>query len=259
MQKTSPIAAVDGPEARSHGGPRDELAHDLKNILNSVALYLELIQRALKRGTSETALNHVDVMKQLLVRGAEAVDRLRVSGQRDPGEEVVEEEMDLNQLVREACATIEPLGSPVPRVRLELGSPATFSGCSSQIVSALVNLLVNALDAIAPGGVVTMRTGQSQDRIWVVVMDDGAGMPADVEGHAFEPFFTTKGGRGTGLGLAMVHNCMQRHRGSVSLQTAPGKGSIFTLTFLANRETTKSRSLEHWLPPSDGQGDARGP
>ena len=63
------------------------------------------------------------------------------------------------------------------------------------------------------------------------VADDGPGMPPEVEQRVFEPFFTTKGEEGTGLGLAMVYACMQRHGGSVKLQTAPGEGTQFTLVF----------------------------
>jgi signal transduction histidine kinase len=116
-------------------------------------------------------------------------------------------------------------------IREELGSPPPVRGRSSEIVSALVNLIVNAIDAMRDGGTITLRTGESERGTWVQVADDGPGMPPDVEVRVFEPFFTTKGEAGTGLGLAMVYASMQRHGGSIRLETAPGKGTTFTLWF----------------------------
>ena len=90
---------------------------------------------------------------------------------------------------------------------------------------------LSAIDALRDGGTITLRTGESDGGSWVQVADDGSGMPPDVEARVFEPFFTTKGEDGTGLGLAMVYASMQRHGGSVRLETAPGKGTAFTLWF----------------------------
>jgi len=208
------------------------VVHDLKNILNSIGLYVELIQRSVTRGgDSERVLAHIDVMKLELTRGTQLIDNLRVRGRRDY--ESPTEEIDLNDLVREACAATRPLAGPANRVHEDLGHPTAFTGCASDIVSALINLVVNALHAISDDGSVTIRTGQAQDRAWVQVADDGPGMPPEVERRAFEPFFTTKGDRGTGLGLAMVRTCMQRHSGSVKLETSVGRGTILTLTFPA--------------------------
>jgi signal transduction histidine kinase len=97
-------------------------------------------------------------------------------------------------------------------------------------VSALVNLIVNAIEAMN-GGTITLRTGVGDDGVWVQVSDNGPGMPPDVERRIFEPFFTTKGSEGTGLGLAMVYACMQRQGGTVKVETAEGKGTTFTLSF----------------------------
>jgi signal transduction histidine kinase len=83
------------------------------------------------------------------------------------------------------------------------------------------------------GGTITLRTGGDAATSWVEVADDGPGMAPGVAQHVFEPFFTTKGDEGTGLGLAMVFSCVQRQGGSVELDTSPGKGARFRLTFPA--------------------------
>ena len=119
----------------------------------------------------------------------------------------------------------------MPYIREELGAPPRFLGQPADIVSALVNLIVNAIDALTSGGTITLRTGKTDRDVWAQVSDDGPGMPPEIERRVFEPYFTTKGDEGTGLGLAMVYACMERHGGSVKLETAPGQGTTFTLSF----------------------------
>ena len=105
----------------------------------------------------------------------------------------------------------------------------------SEMVSALVNLIVNAIDAIVEkGSAVVLRSGQDAGASWVEVSDDGPGMSAEVAKRAFEPFFTTKGQDGTGLGLAMVYATMQRHGGNVTLDTALERGTTIRLCFPAH-------------------------
>jgi signal transduction histidine kinase len=97
-------------------------------------------------------------------------------------------------------------------------------------LGALLNLIVNAIDAVAEaGGTVTVSTACGDDRALVRVVDDGPGIPDDVRARVFEPFFTTKGQAGTGLGLAMVYAFTQRHGGSVSVDSGQGHGTTFTL------------------------------
>ena len=117
------------------------------------------------------------------------------------------------------------------RLVLELGAPPKVMGRTADVVNAVVNLVVNAIDALASGGTVTLRTGVEGGASSVSIADDGPGMSADVAEKVFEPFFTTKGDEGTGLGLAMVFACMNRHGGSVQLATEPGAGARFTLRF----------------------------
>jgi signal transduction histidine kinase len=71
---------------------------------------------------------------------------------------------------------------------------------------------------------VTVTAGRVRDRVVVQVIDDGAGIPADIQNHIFEPFFTTKGvGKGTGLGLATVRRILQRHEGEIEMESQPGR------------------------------------
>lgn len=101
----------------------------------------------------------------------------------------------------------------------------------SEISQVLVNLLVNAAQAIEQTGVVTVRSGVEGQQVWLEVSDTGVGMSPEVQSRMFEPFYTTKPvGTGTGLGLSISWEIVQRHHGQLSVTSAPGQGSTLRLT-----------------------------
>lgn len=217
------------------------VSHDLKNILNPLSLHLQFIERSLGKGKLADAKESCIEMKQVLVRGVQTLERLREYSRQS--KESKTELVDLDRLVREAAEIARPrvasVGGRGVRIAQELTAPPHVMAMSGEVVSALVNLIVNAIDALAgKGGTITLRSGESSGGSWVSVGDDGPGMPRDVEKHVFEPFFTTKGAEGTGLGLAMVYACVQRHGGTVTLDTEPDAGTTFTLWFPGGSEPT---------------------
>jgi CheY-like chemotaxis protein len=125
-------------------------------------------------------------------------------------------------------------GAPVRvSVNLELAGDDEVMGWSASLREALTNLVFNALDAMPRGGDLQLGVRSVGAMVAVEVIDTGAGMPPDVAARIFEPFFTTKGERGTGLGLAMVYGIVERHGGQITVDSAPGRGSTFRLTFPA--------------------------
>jgi signal transduction histidine kinase len=211
------------------------VSHDLRNILNPLSLHLQVVQRALDRGQVETARESIPEMKQVLVRGLQTIERLRdYSRQTKEGKT---ELVQLNSLAEEAAEIAKARistkgGARPPRIKDELGDPRAVMAQADEIVNALVNLIVNAIDAFAgAGGTIALRSGEADGGSWVEVADDGPGMPPEIEKRVFEPFFTTKGSEGTGLGLANVYAAMQRLGGKIDLTTTPGKGTCFRLWF----------------------------
>ena len=102
---------------------------------------------------------------------------------------------------------------------------------TSQISQVLVNLLVNAAQALQADGVITLRSGVQGESVWLEVSDNGCGMQEDVKKRIFEPFYTTKPvGKGTGLGLSITWEIVQRHHGQIDVTSAPGAGTTFRLT-----------------------------
>jgi signal transduction histidine kinase len=224
---------VRSEKMRALGEMAAGVSHDLKNILNPLSLHLQLAQRRIEQGRAQDATKNLSEMKQVLARAVQTVDRLRDYG-RQSREARPDDVVELSHLLREASEIARPRmtsrGLPIQYV-FHADAEVSVRGQSGDILSALVNLIVNAIDAMPRAGTITLSSGNSEDCAWVEVADDGPGMPPEVERRVFEPFFTTKGDAGTGLGLAMVYACMQRHGGSVKLQTAPGAGTSFRLSF----------------------------
>jgi CheY-like chemotaxis protein len=111
----------------------------------------------------------------------------------------------------------------------------TALGIASELREALVNLVLNAIDAMPEGGTLTLRTGltalKDAGRVFIEVVDTGIGMDEDTRSRCLEPFFTTKGERGSGLGLAMVYGIAQRHDMDIDITSSRGAGTTFRLTF----------------------------
>jgi signal transduction histidine kinase len=116
------------------------------------------------------------------------------------------------------------------RVVVELGELPAMEGWPQQITQVLVNLLVNAAQAVTTNGLVKVTTWAEGPEIVVTVSDNGSGMSAATLAQLFQPFFTTKPfGQGTGLGLAVVHGIVTAHRGRVEVKSEPGTGTAFTI------------------------------
>ena len=209
------------------------VSHDLKNILNPLSLHLQFVDRAILRGDIADARASIVEMKQVVVRGVETVDRLRAYSRQT--KETAMELVELDGLVREAMGIAKPRMAATGRmlrIAFELGNPQAVMAIAGELVSALVNLVVNAIDAAGTTGkLITLRSGEADGGSFVEVEDDGPGMSSEVEKRVFEPFFTTKGTEGTGLGLAMVYATVQRYGGNITLDTALGRGTRFRLWF----------------------------
>lgn len=209
------------------------VSHDLKNILNPLSLHLQVADRAIVRGELDDARESIAELKQVVVRGVETVERLRAYSRQ--AKESKASLVELDRLVREALGIAKPRMAAtghVLHVVQELGAPGAVLADGGEVVSALVNLMVNAIDAAGTKGkTLTLRSGEVDGGSFVDVEDDGPGMPPEVEKRVFEPFFTTKGAEGTGLGLAMVYATVQRYGGTITIDTEVGRGTRFRLWF----------------------------
>ena len=108
---------------------------------------------------------------------------------------------------------------------------------AAQINQVFINLIANAVQAIPERGVITLRTGQAGDSVWVEIADDGVGIAPENLQRVFEPFFTTKPvGKGTGLGLSLAYGIVRQHGGNLAVNSEPGRGATFRVTLPRTRE-----------------------
>ncbi|HSO30915.1 MAG TPA: HAMP domain-containing sensor histidine kinase, partial [Labilithrix sp.] len=163
------------------------ISHDLKNILNPLSLHLQVVDRAILRGDSEEARESVREMKQVVLRGVETVERLRAYSRQN--KESKAEPVELDRLAREAVGIAKPRMAAtghVLRVVEELGAPRRVLADGTELLSAVVNLVVNAIDAAGTvGKIITLRSGETDGGSYIEVEDDGPGMAPDVEQRVF--------------------------------------------------------------------------
>jgi CheY-like chemotaxis protein len=106
-------------------------------------------------------------------------------------------------------------------------------GHDSEFREVFMNLILNAIDAMPQGGILRVSCQLDGDRVVAEVGDSGVGMTEDIRRHLFDPFFSTKGTSGTGLGLSVVYGIVNRHHGTIDVETSPGRGTTFRVEFPA--------------------------
>ncbi|WP_306601463.1 CheR family methyltransferase [Geothrix sp. 21YS21S-2] len=205
------------------------IAHDMNNVLAAI---FALTQALRVRHADDAELDGaLATMERAAGRGRDLVKGLvgfSRKGLREPAP------VDLNGLVREEVALLDRTLMQKYRLVMDLDETLpSIMGEAGILASALMNLCMNAADAMAPGGTLTLRTRRpAEGLVEVWVEDTGEGMPQEVVKKAMEPFFTTKpSGKGTGLGLSMVLNAALAHGGTLALQSEPGKGTRAILQF----------------------------
>ena len=211
------------------------IAHDFNNLLQAILGYAQLMKQSLR--DTEFVARSLNVVEAAAVDGAETVRRIQQFARLRPDGPPVG--VDVNQSVHDAVAMVRPrLEEKIARenrpldLRLELGTIETINGRPAALTELMTNLLLNALDAMPDGGTLTVTTrGEPGRNVVLTVTDTGVGMPEAVRRRIFEPFFSTKGEGGSGLGLSMVYAIVRRHSGDIRVDSEPGLGATFTLTF----------------------------
>jgi CheY-like chemotaxis protein len=191
-------------------------------------------------------------------RAAELTRQLLTFSRRTPQEEM--EPVDVNDLIREIVYLLDRTIDKSIAIETRLEARAyTVEGNSGQLHQALLNLCLNARDAMPRGGTLQIRTGTSAapphgrgraERLLIRVSDTGVGMAQAVRDRLFEPFFTTKE-KGRGLGLAMVYGIVHGHGGEITVQSEPGAGSAFEIGLPLSRRTAKTPASSK-KPPRRG-------
>ncbi|MEG3084891.1 ATP-binding protein [Sphingomonas sp. PB2P12] len=215
------------------------IAHDFNNMLAVVLGGLELARRNLA-GDPATTRRHIDSATEGANRAAALTRRLLAFSREDA---LKPETIDAAALVAEMSDLLDrTLGDAITLVTRSEATDCCIRGDRVQLENAVLNLAVNARDAMNGRGTMTIVTGTTMlaaqqigecaagEYVTIMVADDGCGMTPDVADRVFEPFFTTKAvGKGTGLGLSQIFALVQQLHGAVAIASAPGEGTAVTL------------------------------
>jgi len=236
------------------------IAHDFNNILTAMTGYATFALEALPPGDPvradveqviQSAQRAANLTRQLLLFSRRQIIEQRVINLNDL---ILDLDKMLRRLIGEDVELVAILGEGLARVKADPG----------QIEQVIVNLAVNARDAMPDGGKLILETANAAldaeyarrhpgmepgDYVMLAVTDTGVGMTDEVKAHLFEPFFTTKEpGKGTGLGLASVYGIVKQHGGNIYCESEPGKGTTFRI-YLPAVEAEAER-----LPRRDEEG-----
>jgi two-component system, cell cycle sensor histidine kinase and response regulator CckA len=224
------------------------IAHDFNNILTVIAGHLALVRDdSLPLPTQARA--DLDEVTRAVERATRLTRRLLGFSRKQLLSPRV---VDANVLIAE----LEPMLARVLDERIAFAAhpsptPAPIRIDPSVLESALVNLAVNARDAMPSGGTLTVDTGVRGSVVSIAVRDSGTGMDPETLARAGEPFFTTKGaGVGTGLGLAMIYGSVEQSGGSIQIESAPGAGTVVRLLFPLAADEVDGSALEPTPPES---------
>ncbi len=239
------------------------IAHDLNNVLSPLLMAVQLLQSRLRDQSSQRLL---DILQQNVQRGSDMIKQVLAFARGTSGERI---SLQPRHLIKDVIAILQETFPKDVTIKYRLpGDLAAVSGDPTQLHQVLMNLCVNARDAMAEhGGTLTITAenkgvdaqmagmipgAQAGNYLVITIADSGTGIAPDVLEKVFDPFFTTKEiGRGTGLGLSTVHSIIKSHGGFVNVYSEVGRGTRFHLYLpvLETRQpvpvTTPAETLPH--------------
>jgi PAS domain S-box-containing protein len=224
---------------RALGQMAGGITHDINNALSPIVGYSDLLLTT-EEGISEEGRSFIENIRVAGYDIRNIISRLR-EFYRPKDHSEIHVSVNLNQLVKQVIELTSPRWKDTAQQRLitirieaDLAeTPCVVMGAESEIREALMNLVINSLDALQEDGVITLRTSTNESGALLEVTDTGMGMDEETRRQCLEPFFTTKGDRGTGLGLGMAFGVMQRHHGRIEIESTPRQGTTVRMHFPA--------------------------
>lgn len=206
------------------------VAHEVRNSLAPMTLYLSMLRRRVAHDADAGEV--LDKMVAAFTAlDATVHDLLHFTADREPSRRA----FPVARLLDDIAASLAPQ-TAAQGIAVRCAAPASLVAVADRdmVRRAVLNLVLNALDAMPNGGTLELAAAPSDDGLELTVHDSGPGLSREVRRRAFEPFFTTKSG-GTGLGLAIVYRIAEVHGGSVAAENRPEGGAAFILRFPAEK------------------------
>lgn len=225
------------------------LAHEINNPLSGILTYAKLLRKWTDRediGESRRAeiRDSLDLIASESRRCGDLVKNLLTFSRTTP---MNLQPTDLNHVIEQSLRLVQHQADLAGiQVQPQLEPDLPLVRCdAAQIEQVLLALIMNAMDAMPQGGNLWIISSSSDHSVQIIVRDDGSGIPAEILPRIFEPFLTTKEtGRGVGLGLAISHSILERHNGTIEVQSEVGRGTTFTVTLPVEVETKKPSDVE---------------
>lgn len=241
------------------------IAHDLNNILSPIMMAAEMLRLESKDAAAAKWLN---IIAESARRGADLISQVLLFARGIGGERVA---IQVRHIVRDVLRVIEETFPRSIEIRRQIDRDVYLIAADpTQIQQVLMNLCVNARDAMPDGGVLTIAVRNATadevraasalakiDREYVAISveDTGVGIPPEIHGRIFDPFFTTKEvGKGTGLGLSTTLRIVENHEGFIDLKSEPGKGTRFTIYIPAAPVAADTAAESNAVPYESKQG-----
>lgn len=242
QRERAEAALVQSQKMEAIGQLTGGLAHDFNNLLTAVVGNLDLIRT---RATDARIARQAEHAFKAAERGAKLTAQLLAFSRT---QKLATAPVNLNALIAGMFELLnQTLGAEVKvETRLQADLPHALAD-GNQLELAILNLSINARDAMVGGGTLTISTQQdsAKERVVVCVADTGEGMPPDIAARAFDPFFTTKPpGKGTGLGLSQVYGVVRQIGGDVTINTEVGKGTRVNIALPIAHAMAANESFE---------------
>ncbi len=238
------------------------IAHDFNNILTAIIGHSEIIRRS---ALEEKAARSLNVIEEAARRAGRMISKL-LGFARKSNFEIVP--LNMNDVIFDTVKLLERVIDRRINLTVELDNRLPLiQGDVNQMEQVIMNLIVNARDAMPNGGRIVIKTTDREitngmpdvppyvppgEYVLISVGDTGTGIPRDIINKIFEPFFTTKErGKGTGLGLSMVYGVVKEHKGYIAVHSEQGKGTVFTIYVPASRTTVKTEEKQQ-MPSVSG-------
>lgn len=246
----------------------DGITHDFNNMLTAITGYSDLLLTAGDEARPTPA--DIKAMKRAGERVAHLTRQLLAFSRRQPLQVLT---LDLNKLIENSAETLKRLiGEDIELELVAASDPRYVRADSVQIEQVLMNLAVNAREAMPDGGTLTIETASDigdgrcveglpgacpGQYVMLAVTDTGRGMDMSIREHVFEPFFTTKEpGKGNGLGLATVYGIVKQHEGHVVVHSEPGQGTTFKIHLPCADDGVEAKPQEGELAGGDTEAPA---
>jgi signal transduction histidine kinase len=204
------------------------IAHDFNNLMTAVIGYSDLLLKQLDGPDNDSRRSKVDAIRDTAVRATDLTRQLLAFSRRQI---LKSEDVDVCGVVERMDTLLQRLIGDNVRLETIFGSEEVIVGADrTQLEQVVMNLAVNARDAMRGKGTLTIAVLSDGDSAILSVIDNGSGMDAATVARMYEPFFTTKPeGEGTGLGLSTVYGIVGQSGGSIDVMSAPGEGTTFTI------------------------------